>query len=231
VTIRPQTSKRTKVQLPPSQYDCCGPNDRWTYPCRGYLSLLNTPQGAPTATWQAGSKQTWNMSGIGNHWGGSCQVGFSTDVGKTFRVATSYEGNCPYRNNAPVADEQDFQFTVPADLETGVQVFAWIWYNREQEFNMNCAAVEITAGESDGYGATQGSGFVPYDQRPEMLVADDGNGCLTPHTTAELKYPQPGHEIVVGDGVYPLELPTGKCAGVGQQSYGGESGEDGHPAA
>lgn len=62
-------------------YNCCGPNDRWTYPCRGYLSLLGTPEGAPTATWEAGSTQTWNLTGIGNHYGGSCQVGFSEDGG------------------------------------------------------------------------------------------------------------------------------------------------------
>ncbi len=62
-------------------YDCCGPNDRWMYPCRGYMSLLGTPQGAPTATWQAGTTQTWSIGGIGNHYGGSCQVGFSVDKG------------------------------------------------------------------------------------------------------------------------------------------------------
>ncbi|KAK4896235.1 hypothetical protein LTR27_005757 [Elasticomyces elasticus] len=219
-------------------YDCCGPYDRWTYPCRGYISLLGTPQGAPTATWQAGSEQSWNVSGIGNHYGGSCQVGFSVDKGDSFQTVTSYEGNCPHRNGGNGPEDQNFPFTVPADMPTGVHVFSWIWYNREQEFNMNCAAVEITApakssGDYHGSPAARASSSsshvsVAYHNRPEMLVADDGNGCLTPHTTAELKYPQPGPDVVAGDGEYPLELPYGTCDSVGEQAYHGETGEDGH---
>lgn len=46
-------------------YNCCGPNARWEYPCRGYLSLLGTPAGAPVASWAAGSKQNFNLTGIG----------------------------------------------------------------------------------------------------------------------------------------------------------------------
>ena len=69
---------------------------------------------------------------------------------KTFRVATSYEGNCPHRNGGLGPEGQEFEFTVPEDLGTGVRVFAWVWYNREQEFNMNCAAVNITAPELGG---------------------------------------------------------------------------------
>lgn len=281
-------------------YDCCGPNDRWVYPCRGYLSLLDTPQGAPTATWEAGSTQSWNISGIGNHYGGSCQTGFSTDKGQTFHVATSYEGNCPHRNSGDGAEGQNFDFTVPSDLEAGVQMFAWIWYNREQEFNMNCAAVNITSSSSNSpasYSAPSttstaapsssgttyqtandctcvcdspanistcnctcpntvskrqihpagepnhkrrqttptttasaaSSSFVAFADRPLMLVADDGNGCLTPKSTAEVKYADPGPDVVMGDGLYPLELPSGNCSGVGTQGYDGSTGNDGHP--
>ncbi|KAK5111444.1 hypothetical protein LTR62_004896 [Meristemomyces frigidus] len=212
-------------------YSCCGPNDRWTYPCRGYETLLGTPQGAPTATWEAGSTQTWNISGVGplggNHYGGSCQVGFSVDGGTTFRVATSYMGNCPYRNNGVEPADQDFPLRIPADLPTGVQLFAWVWYNREQELNSNCAAVEITAPSSSGYeGPTD---TVAFNARPEMFVADDGNGCETPHTVAELQYPQPGPDVMMGDGEYPLQLPSGDCAvGGGNQEYQGVTGEDGH---
>jgi len=299
-------------------YDCCGPNNRWTYPCRGYLSLLGTPQGAPTATWQAGSVQSWNISGIGNHYGGSCQVGFSVDGGETFRVATSYEGNCPHREGGDGPGGQDFPFRVPGDLKAGVQVFAWVWYNREQEFNMNCAAVNITEPSTSiemlgqyGNGApastpsshptaspsaastaasqmtfmtannctcicaspvnistcdcscpvatpppphsardlhqhihhkrtlsdktapssapqTTSPKFTPFDSRPQMLIADNGNGCLTPKSTAEVKYPDPGPDVVTGDGVYPLELPSGNCGSPGLQAYDGADGEDGH---
>ena len=269
-------------------YNCCGPLARWPYPCRGYLDLLHTIEGAPTATWEAGSTQVWNISGIGNHYGGSCQVGFSIDGGKAFRVATSYEGNCPHRDAGDgVNGGQDFDFTVPGDLEVGVQVFAWTWYNREEEFNMNCAAVNITAPASStpssstgGYGTAQSSTTSPtaaaasftavpttyettngctclcaspvniatctcscppsankersvsahalldhqkrqtpssspvaFANRPLMLMADVDNGCLTPKTTAEVKYPQPGPDVVTGDGAYPLELPSGTCGG------------------
>ncbi|WPH03535.1 Hypothetical protein R9X50_00641500 [Acrodontium crateriforme] len=222
-------------------YDCCGPYDKWEYPCRGYIDLLGTPDGEPTATWEAGSTQTWSIAGIGNHFGGSCQVGFSTDKGDTFKVATSYEGNCPRRYDGNEAPGQEFNFTVPADIEPGVHVFAWIWYNREQEFNMNCAAVRIADNSAYGisprhthHGAPKRellsarSETVAWLDRPEMLVADDGNGCLTPHPTAELKYPNPGPDVVSGDGVYPLVLPSGNCAGVGHQAYDGSTGEDGH---
>lgn len=41
---------------------CCGREDTKAT-CRGYLSLLGTPEGAPVATWAAGSKVTWNITG------------------------------------------------------------------------------------------------------------------------------------------------------------------------
>lgn len=259
-------------------YDCCGPAACWEYPCRDYYNLLGTPDGLPTATWQVGSQQSWSMAGIGNHYGGSCQVGFSVDHGETFRVSTSYEGNCPRRNAGNGPEGQEFAFTVPHDMTPGVHLFAWTWYNREQEFNMNCAAVNITGptiastsptgptGYQQSTATTATSGAVPTkpantyktangllctcedptnistcdcacpgtvtanDQllgrderpvpptslfaRPMMLVPDDGNGCLTPLTNAELKYPEPGPEVVTGDGEYPLLLPEGHCNGL-----------------
>ena len=52
-----------------------------------------------------------------------------------------------------------------------------------------------------------GSPTVPFSERPGMLIADNGDGCLTPLTTAEVKYPNPGPDVVEGDGEYQLELP------------------------
>ncbi|SMY22286.1 unnamed protein product [Zymoseptoria tritici ST99CH_1A5] len=278
-------------------YDCCGLENRWSYPCRGYEKLLGTLEGAPTATWAAGSTQNWNITGIGNHYGGSCQVGFSTDKGKSFHVATSYEGNCPHRDAGNGPDGQEFEFTVPSDVAAGVHLFAWIWYNREQELNMNCAAVEITSSgmsapsyststssavygsastaaepssaadeckTADGCSCTcespvnistctctcparsytardthnhahdrraspaairdTSSAFVAFADRPLMFVADNGNDCKTPKNTGELMFPDPGPDVVRGDGVYPLELPTGECSASGmlaKQAYTG----------
>lgn len=118
---------------------------------------------------------------------------------------------------------------VPADVPAGDAIFAWsvelrstnakdhtltktrTWFNREQEFNMNCAAVTIGA---PGYSVA--APVVPYNQRPGPLVADikdPDNGCWTVKTTAEVKYPNPGPDVVPGDGVYPLALPmpADKC--------------------
>ena len=76
---------------------------------------------------------------------------------------------------------------------------------------------------------------VAFSDRPLMLVADIDNGCLTPHTVQELKYPHPGPNVVPGDGVYPLGLPIGDdmCSAPGmlqKQKYDGTLGEDGHAA-
>lgn len=137
-------------------------------------------------------------------------------------MVTSYEGDCPKRNNGWTDPaDQTFPFIVPADMPAGDAIFAWSWSNREQEFFMTCAAVTIAAAEP---GAASGSGYggapsdgnegIAFNDRPLLFVADIGdvsNGCETPHTTAELKYPNPGPDVMTGDGVYPLELPTGNC--------------------
>ncbi|KAF2430878.1 hypothetical protein EJ08DRAFT_697086 [Tothia fuscella] len=288
-------------------FNCCG--RKHEYPCKGYHKLLGTPAGAPTAEWAAGSKQQWSMSGpapLGaNHYGGSCQIGFSTDKGATFRTVVSYEGNCPHRKGGVDPISQVFDFIVPEDLPEGDVLFAWTWINREEEFNMNCAAVRIVGskvegsdgkGEGDGVSSvvealsktaaivvstaeatatlsqqerkqeistaetaatpTPASPISPphphgrfyskhfhhhparnslpvaprssvkqgqystfqkrataFSSRPIMFAPDFWNGCTTPRTNAELKYPDPGPEVVRGDGEYPVHLPGGRCGG------------------
>jgi len=44
-------------------HNCCGKVT--PMPCRGYLKLLGTPEGASVANWAAGSKQSWSMVGPG----------------------------------------------------------------------------------------------------------------------------------------------------------------------
>jgi hypothetical protein len=201
---------------------------------------------------------------------------------------------------------------VPKDTPVGEILFGWTWFNREQEFNMNCAVVDIVAadGSSTSQAATQKapktpatsdtsdtgctssdenaklkrdlealsaenfalraravsesfynkrsipesaserpfvhphgsypyyappngkfhsrinrrdpapepqnapvrvvgtSGKTAFSKLPGFLVADTGNGCMTPHTTAEVKYPNPGDVVELGDGEYPLEPPS-----------------------
>ncbi|GAD94262.1 endoglucanase [Paecilomyces variotii No. 5] len=241
-------------------YNCCG---RTTpFPCKGYLNLVGTPQGAPVVTWTTGSSVNFSLTGLGNHYGGSCQVGFSVDNGTTWKVAKSFEGNCPHRNGGVDPAKQTFNFTVPADMPTGNHIFAWTWFNREQEFSMLCSSVKIVGGskqltplpasptstapqttsssyvdyngctcqcpaisgplsirndhdhtsfrdleEREAPNASAPSGHVAFHDRPGFLVADIDNGCETPKTTAEVKYPNPGPDVQPGDGAYPLALP------------------------
>ncbi len=54
---------------------------------------------------------------------------------------------------------------------------------------------------------------MPFNKRPGFLIADTGNGCKTPLGSAEVKFPNPGPDVVKGDGEYRLELPSGECGG------------------
>jgi hypothetical protein len=134
---------------------CCDSDGRPTLPspgdCRGHLDLLDTEEGRPQVTWEPGqdayfqlSDHTYTADAPGStHYGGSCQIGFSMDRGQTWKVAASYHGNCPHRQEN---DPQVFHFKVPLNMPSGPAVFAWIWLNREHESFMNCASVQIGAG-------------------------------------------------------------------------------------
>jgi hypothetical protein len=122
--------------------------------CRGHLNLLDTEEGRPQVTWEPGqnayfqlSDHTYSINAPGDtHYGGGCQIGFSTDRGQTWKVAASYHGNCPHRHEDGV---QTFHFVVPEGMPEGLAIFTWIWLNRDHESFMNCASVRI--GEvSDG---------------------------------------------------------------------------------
>jgi hypothetical protein len=251
-------------------YNCCGRTDN--VPCKGYLSLLGTPDGAPVATWALGSVQEFSLAGSlnqavhgGNHYGGSAQVGFSVDNGTSWKVAMTFQGNHPRRDGGDSPEAQTFEFTVPGDTPEGDVVFAWAWVNHDvvQEFQMSCAAVTIVSAGDDTQTSDQAAGQssqaqveapypttlatagsptptsspycncscnppsprpsnyrrsppvsinttpVAFTDRPDMLLFMDlVNGCMPPPSTAELKFPNPGPDVVDGDGAYPLELPT-----------------------
>ncbi|KAF2864908.1 hypothetical protein BDV95DRAFT_267478 [Massariosphaeria phaeospora] len=141
-------------------YGCCGKEEPGI--CRGHLDKLDGPEGAPVATWAAGQKVNFTLTGRsvesatyneegGTHWGGSCQAGFSVDKGKTFRVATTWQGNCPHREGSHLdPSSQTFDMTVPADLPAGERIiFAHTWINREKEFFMSCSVVTISGGSGE----------------------------------------------------------------------------------
>ncbi|KAF1963955.1 hypothetical protein BU23DRAFT_576058 [Bimuria novae-zelandiae CBS 107.79] len=155
-TLKAANNPHTQGEADPYlnyNYGCCG--REVPGPCKGHLDLLGTDEGKPVVTWAPGQKVNFTLSGSsttevqgGTHYGGSCQAGFSTDGGKTFKVAATWNGNCPHRGGTTDPSTQVFDFTVPADLPAGERnVFAWTWLNREKEFNMNCAVVSIANSE------------------------------------------------------------------------------------
>jgi hypothetical protein len=152
--------------------------------CRGHLDLFDTE--APQVTWQAGgdayfqlSDHTYTPGAAGStHYGGSCQVGFSTDRGETWKVAASYNGNCPLRGDDGSPDVQTFDFKVPSGMPEGKALFAWIWLNREHESFMNCAAVQI--GQGSGNYTTPTNPPKPSGSATQPTQPDDKPSYGTP---------------------------------------------------
>jgi hypothetical protein len=155
--------------------------------CRGHLQLLETEEGKPQVTWESGqdayfqlSDHAYTIDAPGStHYGGSCQVEFSTDKGHTWRVAASYHGNCPRRHEDGL---QTFSFTVPTNMPKGPAVFAWIWLNREHESFMNCASVQIGQGASN---VTQpGGAYISAAQSIARAPSSDRREHVTPTLTS-----------------------------------------------
>lgn len=199
--------------------------DGSNYPCKGYLSMLGTPQGKSVASWNAGGSYNFTISGGASHNGGSCQAALSVDGGKTFHVVHSYEGGCPGPS------ESSFAFRVPGDAPaTEGAIFAWTWFNNlgNREMYMNCAVVDIIGG---GGGSAE---KVSFADRPGVFKANVGNGCSTIESK-DLKFPQPGPDVDSNGNAVP---PVGNCgaaasptdgedgAGSGAGS-GGSTGNDG----
>lgn len=178
-------------------YGCCG--RKVPGPCKGHLDLVDTDEGKPVATWEPGQKVNFTLSGSsttgvkgGTHYGGSCSVGFSTDKGKTFKTATTWNGNCPHREGSIDPSTQSFDFTVPADIPSGERtIFAWTWINREKEFNMNCAVVTIAGANEpqDPDNSTPSSSAAP---KPSPTASTAPQKPSTPPTQ-----PSPSHSSQV----------------------------------
>lgn len=134
---------------------CCGaegPTKPSPGLCRGHLDKFDTEEAQ--VTWQAGQDAHFQLTDFSydpaapgsTHSGGSCQVGFSVDKGKTWKVAASYHGACPKHTEDGSPEAQTFDFKVPTGMPEGDALFAWIWLNREHESFMNCAKVKIGSG-------------------------------------------------------------------------------------
>ncbi|CCU74383.1 unnamed protein product [Blumeria hordei] len=159
------------------------------FPCKGYHSDMQDAAGvgAPVVTWKAGSPYNFTVVGGAPHNGGSCQAALSYDKGATFKVIHSYIGDCPLMNTG------NFNFAVPSDANPGPAIFAWSWLNQvgNREYYMNCASVNI-AGAAGGAAAPPPK--VSFASRPNLFVANLGNGC----TTVEGKdtvFPNPGPDV------------------------------------
>ena len=178
------------------------------YPCRGHLSVLNSPQGQSTASWPAGSRQTWTLEGSTRHEGGSCQASISKDGGTTFKVVHSYIGGCPLKDS--------WDFKVPGDTPPGPALFAYSWHNRigNREMYMNCASVTITGGG--------GRESIPFNRRPNILRAHAGTDCNIAEGF-DVEYPDPGPDVTR----FPqtkLIAPVGSACGTSNPGGGGGGG-------
>ncbi|KAH8715308.1 hypothetical protein HC256_004143 [Beauveria bassiana] len=166
-------------------YDMTAPlhADGGNYPCKGYHSLVDTPQGRAVVRWQPGQTYNFTLAGSVPHGGGSCQVSLSLDKGQTWKVLHSYVGKCPL--------SPTWQFTLPADTPAGNALFAWSWFNKvgNREMYMNCAHVTIdpVSGSDNQSEANQYS----INERPLIFAANIGNGCGTIEGF-DLAFPQPG---------------------------------------
>jgi hypothetical protein len=151
---------------------CCGadgPTEPSPGLCRGHLDKFDTEEAS--VTWQPGQDAYFQLTDHNydpnapgsTHYGGSCQVGFSTDKGATWKVAASYHGACPYHTEDGSPEAQTFDFKVPTGMPEGEAIFSWIWLNREHESFMNCAKVKIASGGSGTSPSTpsQSSGAQP----------------------------------------------------------------------
>ncbi|KAL1954107.1 hypothetical protein VTO42DRAFT_1731 [Malbranchea cinnamomea] len=153
------------------------------YPIRRYVG---DPFEDATATYEAGKIYTVSVGGGDSHGGGSCQFSLSYDGGKTFRVVKSIVGSCPLLN--------EYAFTVPSDAPAGEALFAWTWFNRLEKI---LHRTERT--RRRGWGRQRTADDVPFDQRPEMFVANIGNNprCKT-IDGEDVLFPDPGPDVEYG---------------------------------
>jgi hypothetical protein len=196
--LRSRFNKHTTDQ----DYDMNAPmsSSGSNFPCRGHLSVLNTPQGEPVADWVPGNQYSMTITGNAPHGGGSCQASLSLDSGKTWKVIHSYIGNCPKRGSS------SYDFTLPSDTPSGKTIFAWSWLNQigNREMYMNCAVINVRGGRT----SKRATSSTPIGKLPDMFVANVGNGCRTTEGT-DVMFPFAGEDSDVSS--KKTAPPSGNC--------------------
>ena len=179
------------------------------FPCKGYQSLMGTPQGQSVTTYQPGQSYQFTITGGTIHDGGSCQASLSYDQGATWTVIHSYIGNCPIATG-----DTNYDFTIPNDTPAGEALFGWSWFNKvgNREMYMNCAVVTIGGGAKEARDEVEARAPEdPFASRPAMFVANVGNGCGTTETK-DLEFPNPGPDVTRSTPETDTAPPTGSCA-------------------
>ncbi|OTB04216.1 hypothetical protein M426DRAFT_43826, partial [Hypoxylon sp. CI-4A] len=218
---------------PNIDYSITSPITAAQYPCKGYLDLLGTAEGASVATYAPGGQYTMSVEGGAAHNGGSCQLSLSYDKGSTFTVIKSFIGNCPTSSGG------SFDFSIPSDAPEGDDVvFAWTWVNHtgNREYYMSCAVVTIKAGASKR--AALGPRDTAFADRPQVFQANlDGEFCTK--EGVDTVYPEPGPDVEntstsPGPAVYCAsgeDVPEGTSSGGSGSSSGSSSAAAGTSAA
>ncbi|KZF20152.1 lytic polysaccharide monooxygenase [Xylona heveae TC161] len=197
------------------------------FPCKLRQGAFDT-EGADNEM-RLGDPQKLEFEGMAVHGGGSCQVSIAytrnPDKDTKFKVIKSFEGGCPARNvdgniqgNTPTTPLPDkYNFTIPADLQTGEATIAWTWFNKvgNREMYMNCAPVTLTGGNSKRDEPVKRDAL---DSLPDLFVANVGNGCNTADST-DLVFPNPGNDVEKKPNDQSFAPPQGNC-----QSGSGSSG-------
>ncbi|KAI0025725.1 hypothetical protein F4780DRAFT_222649 [Xylariomycetidae sp. FL0641] len=177
------------AQQPDIDYSITSPITGAQYPCKGYLDLLGTPEGASVQTYAPGEQSTMSVEGGASHNGGSCQLSLSYDSGKSFTVIKSFIGNCPTSSGGT------FDFKIPDDAPEGDDVvFAWTWVNNtgNREFYMSCAVVSIKGSSAKRDISERAS--VAFADRPQVFQANlGGEYCTT--EGVDTVFPNPGPDV------------------------------------
>ncbi|KAF2738374.1 hypothetical protein EJ04DRAFT_428963 [Polyplosphaeria fusca] len=181
------------------------------YPCKAQNGFTVSEMNSM----KVGEEQTLQLKGSAIHGGGSCQLSVTTDTEPTanskFKVIMSMEGNCPKGTDA------SYSFKLPDSIPNGKATFAWSWFSRlsgAPELYMNCAPIDVTGGASD---------TSAFDQLPDLLVANIGEGCTTV-ANMNTKFPNPGENLITDNSLAESQPPTGNCGASGNSPGGNSPG-------